>query len=132
MKLNLPQSKIDEILERLDKENKAHCKVEGRDYYFTYRTVSKKKTIFDQYILEVQKVESELMEELKEFAKGLNQTFVVACRDKDLVSSIKSGKILYMYFFANSKYYTGLDDEIIKEEDRHEVSRNVGMVPDEE
>jgi predicted transcriptional regulator len=132
MKLNLPQSKIEEILERLDKENKAYCKVEGRDYYFTYRTVSKRDTVFDQFILEAQKVESELMEELKEFARELNKTFVVACRDKDLVSSIKSGRILYMYFFANSKYYTTLDDDIIKEEDQHEVIRNVGVVIDEE
>lgn len=131
MKLNLPQTEIDKILESLEVRNAAVYSPDAfTRYYFTYKEIPKFEETLTQFVFILGEVEQKLAKELKEKGNSMGYNFAIMIRDSDLRGSIANGKILYMYFFANNKLYTTIPDSIIKDEYQSEVTRNVVIVPD--
>lgn len=131
MKINLPQSKIDEILQSLKGRNTViHTVDESISYYFTYVEVEQADNFFDQFIIKVQEAQAKLIEELKVTGKEMGKKIVVLMRDQDLKPSIANGKILYMYYFTNNKFGTVISEDIVKEEHQSELFINAIIIPD--
>ena len=129
LNLKIPQTEINEILESLKtRETAVYNFDEWNSFYFTFASVRKVENFFDQYINMVQEVEGDLIEKLRIKGKEFNKKFLVLVRDRDISPSIKKGEILYMYYYTNDKFNTAIPEEIIRDEDRSEVSINVIII----
>lgn len=131
MILNIPQENLDQIMDSLKKINKAIYSPDSvTNYYFTVKEIEKREAKFDQFVLAPGEIDHQIAEELKEKGKELGYKFVTILRDKALKESVAHGKIVYLYYFSNSRYSTGIPDELIKEEHQSEIQRSVSIIPD--
>lgn len=115
MKLNIPHEKRIEINASLQKINKGiYTSDSYTNYYFTYREIQKREGLADQFIFTPGEVEHQLLKEVKVQGEKLGCKFVTLLCDSALVEAIDQGKVLYIYYFTNSKPSTAIPDELIE------------------
>lgn len=119
MKINLPEETVQNILQSLESTNRAEYNYNGLILRFRMENLLFNNGSVMDFVTALAEHDRIMSEFAKNEARVNGYTFATIARNRHPEQLLQSGKLVYVYFFAQHKYDTVPPEELYELSDVH-------------